>query len=105
MRVCMQHVWPGTTAESCQDASHTTSRKNCICNVCSELIEDVAVDVIADVAASARALFFRAVDFIQHEGRHQALALTHDFDHLIDAVHDVLVSAETTPAFCTMLQY
>ena len=102
----MQHVWPGTTR-----LIHTTSRKKMhlkrVTNVCSELIEDVAVDVIADVAASARALFLRAVDFIQHEGRHQAVALTHDFDHLVDAVHDVLVSAEITPTFCTqaMLQY
>eukprot|EP00048_Salpingoeca_helianthica_P003540 m.68297 g.68297 ORF g.68297 m.68297 type:complete len:472 (-) comp12763_c0_seq1:154-1569(-) len=54
-------------------------------------IEDVITDVIFETHAAARALLMQACMLPHAPARHTPLRFTHEFDRLIDAIHDVMV--------------
>eukprot|EP00048_Salpingoeca_helianthica_P003541 m.68310 g.68310 ORF g.68310 m.68310 type:complete len:431 (-) comp12763_c0_seq2:154-1446(-) len=53
-------------------------------------IEDVITDVIFETHAAARALLMQACMLPHAPARHTPLRFTHEFDRLIDAIHDVM---------------
>lgn len=69
-----------------------------------EIIEDVVLEVIEDFYAAFRTLFLDASIFASHHGRQASLRVTHEYDHQMDEILDVLTNLRPGPTTDTFIR-